>query len=227
MKERIGDLKINGSGSSAGGKYNSVIINGEGRIENDLECIYLKINGQCSVTGNIKADSVKVHGNTSINGNLEAEKVKIHGTADVNENLSVDNAEIYGSVNVNGDCNAEIFKIEGTFAMEGLLNAGELELSLYGPSKAHEIGGEKITVKRKGKYDLLGLKSIIMSSGRNKELTVDIIEGDDIYLENTKAKVVRGNKIELGPSCEIELVEYKDSFVQDEKAEVNTKQKIE
>ncbi|MGZ7066897.1 MAG: polymer-forming cytoskeletal protein [Methanobacterium sp.] len=227
MKERIGDLKINGSGSSAGGKYNSVIINGEGRIENDLECIYLKINGQCSVTGNIKADSVKVHGNTSINGNLEAEKVKIHGTADVDENLSVDNAEIYGSVNVNGDCNAEIFKIEGTFAMEGLLNAGELELSLYGPSKAHEIGGEKITVKRKGKYDLLGLKSIIMSSGRNKELTVDIIEGDDIYLENTKAKVVRGNKIELGPSCEIKLVEYKDGFVQDEKAEVNTKQKIE
>ncbi|MGZ7108184.1 MAG: polymer-forming cytoskeletal protein [Methanobacterium sp.] len=227
MKKSIGDLKINGSGSSAGGKYNSVIINGEGRIENDLECIYLKINGQCSVTGNIKADSVKVHGNTSINGNLEAEKVKIHGTADVDENLSVDNAEIYGSVNVNGDCNAEIFKIEGTFAMEGLLNAGELELSLYGPSKAHEIGGEKITVKRKGKYDLLGLKSIIMPSGRNKELTVDIIEGDDIYLENTKAKVVRGNKIELGPSCEIELVEYKDSFVQDEKAEVNTKQKIE
>jgi cytoskeletal protein CcmA (bactofilin family) len=65
-----------------------------------------------------------------------------------------------------------------------------------------------------------------MPFGRNKELTADIIEGDDVYLENTQAKVVRGNNIELGPDCEIELVEYKDSFKQDEKADVGTHTKI-
>lgn len=228
MKKRIGDLKINGQSSSAGGRYNSVIINGEGKIVGDLDCIKLKISGRCDINGNVKAKSVEVYGSNSITGNLEAERSKIHGTTDVNGNLSVNKeAEIYGSIDVDGDCNAEIFNIAGTFTIEGLLNAGELKLSLYGSSRAREIGGEKITVKRKGKYDLLGLKDKIMSlSGQSKELTADIIEGDDVYLENTQAKVVRGNNIEIGPGCEIELVEYKDSFKQDEKAEVETHKKI-
>ncbi|MDD1775432.1 MAG: polymer-forming cytoskeletal protein [Methanobacterium sp.] len=225
MEKSIGDLKINGSGSSAGGKYDSVIIKGHGDISGDLDCIYLKINGHGNVDGNVMADSVKVNGNNLINGNLEAGKVKINGMVEINGNFSVEKAETYGSINVDGDCNAEFFKIEGTFAIEGLLNAGELELSLYGSSKAREIGGEKITVKKKGKYDFLGLKGII-SGGRGKGLTADIIEGDDIYLENTHAKVVRGNNIELGPGCEIEQVEYKDSFKQDEKAAVDTHKKI-
>ena len=224
MEKRIGDLKINGQSNAAGGKYNAVIINGEGRIEGDLDCIDLKINGKCSMNGNAKVDSMKVHGEASIKGDLEAGKAKVHGTADIGGNLSVDKAETYGIINVDGNCNAEIFKIEGTFAIEGLLNAGELELRLYGSSRAREIGGEKITVKRKGKYDLLGLKSMII--GRGKGLTVEIIEGDDIYLEDTKAKVVRGTNVEIGSGCEIELVEYKDRFNQDEKAVVNTKNKI-
>jgi len=225
MKKRIADLKINGSGSSAGGNYDSVIINGSGKIEGDLDCVYLKINGHGNVNGNVKADFVKVHGENSIKGNLRAKKAKIHGTANINGNLAIDEIETYGSINVNGDCNAEIFKIEGTFEIEGLLNAGELEISLYGSSEAREIGGEKIIVKRKGKYHFLGLKNLIMPGG-NKELTAETVEGDDIYLENTQAKVVRGNNIELGPGCEIELVEYKDSFKQDEKVEVATYKKL-
>jgi len=225
MKKHIADLKINGSGSSAGGKYNSVLVNGSGRIDGDLDCDYMKINGQCTVNGKVKVNSMKVHGNSLIKGNLEVEKAKIHGTADIKGNVSVENAETYGSVSVDGDCNAEIFKIEGTFAIEGLLNAGELELSLYGPSRAHEIGGEKIIVKKKGKYHFFGLKNLIMQ-GSSKGLKTETIEGDEIYLENTQAKVVRGNNIELGPGCEIELVEYKDNFKQDEKAEVGTQRKI-
>ncbi len=222
MEERIGDLKINGQSSSAGGNYNAVIINGEGRIEGDLDCIKLKINGQCDINGNVKAESVEVYGSNSIKGNFEAKMAKIYGTADIDGNVSVDKAETYGNISVEGDCNAEVFKIEGAFAIEGLLNAGELELSLYGASKAREIGGENITVKGKGKSGFLGLKGMI----QGKKLTVRTIEGDDIYLENTQAKVVRGNNIEIGPDCEIELVEYKDDFKQDEKAEVDTHRKL-
>lgn len=218
MEKRIGDLKINGQSSAAGGKYNAVIINGEGKIEGDLDCINLKINGKCDINGNVKAESVKVNGSNSIKGNLEAEKVKINGTADIDGNLSVEKAETYGRINVDGDCNAEVFNIEGTFAIEGLLNADELRLSLYGSSRAREIGGAKITVNKMS--GLFGLKSMILPFGRGKGLTTDTIEGDDINLENTHAKVVRGNNIQLGPNCKIELVEYKNSFKQDEKAEV-------
>jgi len=66
---------------------------------------------------------------------------------------------------------------------------------------------------------------MIMPGGHN-ELKVDIIEGDDVYLENTIAKIVRGDNINLGPGCKIELVEYKNNFKQDKAAEVGTKQTI-
>ncbi|GBC75956.1 hypothetical protein HRbin07_00148 [bacterium HR07] len=43
-------------------------------------------------------------------------------------------------------------------------------------------------------------------------LEADTIEGDEIFLENTKARVVRGKKVQIGEGCEIESVEYSESF---------------
>ena len=60
----------------------------------------------------------------------------------------------------------------------------------------------------------------------NKILTADIIEGDLIYLENTNAKIVRGNNVTIGTGCKIELVEYKESFKKDEKSIVDKNNKI-
>lgn len=56
------------------------------------------------------------------------------------------------------------------------------------PCKAREIGGSEITIKKGGKLRFLGLKDMFISSGQDRELTVDVIEGDDIYLENTRRK---------------------------------------
>ena len=220
MEKDKSDLKINGHGSSNGGKYNSVAINGNGSINGDLECVYLRVNGQGNIKGNAKAESVKINGNNSIKGNLRAEKIKVNGMAHIEGNLSVDEAETYGNIDIGGDCNAEMFRVDGMFAVEGLLNAGELRLNLHGPSRAREIGGEKITVKRMGRFGLGILKNFIWPHGHDEGLSADVIEGDDVYLENTCAKVVRGSNVELGPDCEIELVEYNESFKQDEKATV-------
>ena len=226
MEKDKSDLKINGHGSSTGGKYNSVTINGNGSVSGDLDCVYLRINGQGNVKGNVKADSFKINGNSSIKGDLTAEKAKINGMTNIGGNFSVEEAETYGNINIGGDCNAEMFRVDGMFAVEGLLNAGELKLNLHGPSRAREIGGEKITVKRMGRFGLMGLKSFIWPHGHDKGLNADVIEGDDVYLENTHAKVVRGNNVELGPDCEIELVEYNESFKKDENAEVDDYRQI-
>ena len=43
------------------------------------------------------------------------------------------------SISIEEDCNAESLKIGGSFKIEGLLNADELELILYGSSQADEI----------------------------------------------------------------------------------------
>ncbi len=220
------DLKIYGQGSSAGGEYNKVSIMGEGRIGGDVYCLNLKIYGEGEILGNLKVeDTIDIKGQAKIKGDLEGEKLKIQGDVQVC-GASVEKAEIMGNITTENDFNAEKFKLEGGFTMGGLLNADEIKISLYWPCKAREIGGSEIKVKKDSKLSFLGLKNMIKSNGCSKELIADIIEGDDVYLEYTRAEVVRGNNIELGQGCEIELVEYKNNFKQNDNAKVNIFKKI-
>jgi len=227
MKNSIKNLKIHGQGISTGGKYNTISIMGEGKINGHVDCVNLKIYGEGEIDGDLKATStVNIKGHTAFRGNLEAKNVKIQGEVEVNGELIADEAVISGNISINGDCNAEIFTLEGGLTIDGLLNADVLKINLYWPSNVHEIGGTEITVKKEAKLSFLGLKDIIMPSGANKKLTADIIEGDNINLENTQAKVVRGNNITIGSGCKIELVEYKDSFKNEEGAEIITYRKM-
>jgi hypothetical protein len=41
---------------------------------------------------------------------------------------------------------------------------------------------------------------------------VESLEGDNIYLEHTTAKVVRGKQAALVPECDIRLVDYQTSY---------------
>ncbi|MBI3459687.1 hypothetical protein HY009_01955 [Candidatus Acetothermia bacterium] len=54
----------------------------------------------------------------------------------------------------------------------------------------------------------------------------DTIEGDEIYLENTRARMVRGKKVTIGEGCEVETVEYKESLEVTDGANVKTRTKI-
>lgn len=220
------ELKMYGQGNASGGKYNDVSIMGEGKIDGDVECTNIKIYGEGQLTGNLKTENtVNIKGQTSIKGNLEADKIKLQGILDVDGEVLVDEAMLTGTINTKGDVNAEIFTLEGGFTINGLLNADVLKIKLYWPCNVREIGGSKITIKKDGKFSFLGLKNMIMADEHNI-LKADIIEGDEIYLENTQSKVVRGDNITLGPGCKIELVEYKNKFKQDKTAEVGTKKTI-
>ncbi len=220
------DLKIYGQGNASGGKYSAVSIMGEGKIDGDMECTYIKIYGEGQLNGDLKTEgTVNIKGQTRIKGNLEADKIKLQGELDIGGEVLVDEAVLTGNISTNGDCNAEIFKLEGGFKINGLLNADILNINLYWPCEAHEIGGSKITIRRDGKLSFLGLKNMIMHGEKNI-LKADIIEGDDVNIENTHAKVVRGNNIKIGPGCKIELVEYKNDFKQDKSAHVSAKKTI-
>lgn len=218
------DLKIHGQGSSSGGKYNNIDIMGEGKINGDIDCINLKIYGEGKFGGNLKAENtVNIKGRSKIKGNLEAKRAKIQGEADISGKLLVDEAEVTGNINTDDDCNAETFTLEGNFNIEGLLNVDIVKITLHDHCKVREIGGTEITVKQ-GKRNIFKNRNRPL---RHNKLTVDTIEGDDIYLENTHAKVVRGNNVTIGSGCEIELVEYKNQFKKDKKAEIHTHQKMQ
>lgn len=228
------NLTINGSGSYGGGSYNK--IRGDGTITTDFECEVFKtfgssdvlkngkaqqfdVFGETEVRGNLDCLVMKIFGTTKIGGNASILKAKVFGTLDVGNRFSGEEADIKGSLTVKCDTEFEIFKSTGSFDITGLLNAGSIEISLrYGRSTATEIGGEKIVVKKKSSF-------LPFSKGQGS-LEARVIEGDDIFLENTIADIVRGKSIQIGSGCEIGLVEYQESFKVNSDSVIKEKRKI-
>lgn len=238
------DLIISGVGNFAGGIFNNVIINGHAKFNGDVECSDFTINGVGNVEGSVKtktgkisghgrikgymkSDEFKVSGNASIGGSIEIKEARFEGVVGINGSVDAETVENKGVITVSGDCNSEVFISKGAFTIGGLLNAGNIDINLYAPCRAKEIGGEKIKVSMGHSFSLRKLiKSIFPSLDINTGLCTETIEGDEIYLEYTRAKVVRGNNVTIGEGCEIELVEYKNRFEQYEKSVVVENKKI-
>lgn len=234
------DLKINGSGSSTGGFFDKVKINGDGRIGGDIDCYKFTTNGSSQTHGNVKADQISVNGTANFNGNIQSDKMSIRGQSyingrvstkeinisgalNINENIVSEFMKIYGSIDVKGDCEVENLTARGGFTIGGLLNVGTMDLKINWHCMAKEIGGERIIVRRNTGLDM-AFKSLLRMFKfiPDPMLIADSIEGDDISLEFTKASVVRGNNIEIGPGCEIDHVEYRGRYHQAPDAKVNS-----
>lgn len=235
-----GDISINGMGMVATGAYRAVTINGSGTLTGDIECEKLKVNGSSDGRGSLKAGSIGIAGSMQFGGDVEAGSVKVSGTGDfggsvkaaalkvsgtanVGSDFSGDNVDVQGVLRVHGDCEAERFTAQGAFTIGGLLNAGVVDVRLYGACSAREIGGEAITV-RYAPFPLRRLVEVFLSAHESR-LTVDTVEGDHVRLEKTTARVVRGTTVVAGPGCEIGLVEYAESFEKASDAKVKSSRK--
>jgi len=220
------NLKIFGEGSSDGGFYDNVDIYGNGNIINHLECNEFLCTGQCDVKGILKAKKASLYGKNLIRGTLEAEEIKIKGIVKIEGNLEVGEAKVKGIMDIGGDCNTENLTLAGSFTIGGMLNSEDVEISAYKPCSVQEIGGRDIKVKQTWVFYLMRLTNLVKSLDFTPCLSAEVIEGDNIYLEYTRARVVRGNNVTLGPGCEIELVEYNDNLNRDNGANVGTCRKI-
>ncbi len=236
------DLKINGSGTASGGAYNLVRINGSGRITGALDCVDFIINGsgetmdsvECGalrisgagrIGGDLKCGEAKVNGSGSFGSAVNCAELSVTGSADIKKSVNAQRVKVNGSVKIGGDCNAEKFYSNGLFEIGGLLSADDIDIHLYwNRSRAKEIGGEKIRVSL-GTTGL-GLVKALLSSSHFPALEADVIEGNDITLENTIAKVVRGDNVTIGSGCDIGLVEYKGHYRKQSGAKVTQEKKV-
>ncbi len=153
------------------------------------------------VLGDAMIEQFQLTGNGKIEGELCSNEITVTGDLNVHRSIKANNVQMKGYLMSNGNVEIERMKVRGGFKINGLLNVGELMVNLhFASSKVQEIGGESITIKRRALFhNFCTLES-------------DVIEGDNLYLEHTTANVVRGNHIELGPGCQIELVEYRSTY---------------
>lgn len=222
----VNDLKIAGDGTVGGGHFGDVIINGAGKVTGDVTCTNFKINGAGSAEGNVSATNVLVNGTGSFSGKVETKEMNINGDATIQQGLGVGSMKLKGRLTVGGvaahdidvrgeirsgaNIEADSLTGEGAFRAEGLVNVGSIDFKLHGNSSATEIGGERVSI-------VLGRNFVgasLLSLFGEKRLTADSIEADEVVLENTTAKVVRGGNVSIGSGCVVDLVEYSGTLNQ-------------
>ncbi|ASS99189.1 bactofilin [Geobacillus sp. A8] len=237
MAER--NLTIHGSALSGGGVFHYVTIRGDAMIRGDIECDRLKVFGAADMKGAVAARTFRLFGQANVDGPVQAEKMgvfgevdirgharlghlQLRGMAQVEGGLEADAIRGYGELSVSGSCEAESVALTGVVHIGQTLNAEQVELSLcFADSSVKEIGGRTIRIKQGKTWK--AVHWLTRLSPLTAVLVADTIEGDDIYLEHTKAAVVRGDRVTIGPGCEIGLVEYRMAFAQDEQAAVKEK----
>ncbi|MCH1640464.1 bactofilin [Paenibacillus timonensis] len=219
------DLKINGVGQASGGAYRKIQTEGIATLNGDIACEALGANGTLKIKGTIDAGEFRLNGTGSSDGALQGGRFELDGMFKVSGNVRFSSLHVRGILKSGGSVTGEIAKVDGALKLEGsaefeeaeiygqlrvggMLNAGKLTIDLEGPSHAKEIGGEHIVVRQRKAKRLLDYLSPI----RVSRLTAGVIEGDDVLLESTKADVVRGKSVVIGPGCEIGRVEYKERY---------------
>lgn len=208
------NLRMNGVIRASGGHYDNVQVDGVGRISGDLRAATaIRVNGVLNVDGSIDSPDLKADGKLSMNGALRANTIRVEGIVKVGKEVAAESIRLNGILKAQGNIEAEKLQMNGVLTVEGLLNAGQVELGLsHMESKAQEIGGETILVRRiRGNGWKWLWKWAI--PGSETRLTADIIEGDDVKLEYTHADIVRGHRVTIGKGCKIGRVEYRDELI--------------
>jgi cytoskeletal protein CcmA (bactofilin family) len=226
---RFNSVKISGSGTIQGNiDCKDLKISGSGKINGEIITEEFKTSGSSKVIGGIKAKEISISGSTTVEGPVTAEEMTVSGSSKISDDLSCTDFKSSGSTKIIGklqggtikssgslkvekDCEVETFNSRGSVRINGLLSADKVDIEVSHESFIKEIGGEIIEVKNELSAKLL--KQVVkFLMQRNDCLRSNLIEGDEIYLENTKAKLVRGKNVTIGENCEIGTVEYSGSF---------------
>ncbi|MBU1049534.1 cell shape determination protein CcmA [Candidatus Bipolaricaulota bacterium] len=246
MSEEKKSVSVTGAGVITGGSYSRVSISGAGKIVGDVyaenltmsgagrvsghcEVVLLTVSGTGTFDKDVIADEMKVSGVAKVNGQVKVKELKCSGTFKAAESISSEYVKVSGMLHVSGDVEAEIFRASGGFDVGGLLSADRIEIHPGGRCRAQEIGGAKIDIRRYGSRERAGLLDSLLralSSSWGGDVEAALIEGDEIYLENTRADVVRGKQIQIGPDCKIGLIEYSESLKIHDDSEVQKQNKI-
>lgn len=172
-----------------------------------------KSSGSSKIDGNLKGDEITISGGGNVCGDISVSKLNISGGFKTGGKILGKEINLSGGIKIEKDCEADKFFSKGSFNIGGTLNADEINIIIYDHCSAEEIVGQNIDIRYSSDISS-SIFHIIkgMFSNSSGGLTVQTIEGDNIYIENTTAKIVRGNKITIGDNCNIEKVEYKDSL---------------
>ncbi|MEK4737104.1 MULTISPECIES: polymer-forming cytoskeletal protein [Bacillus] len=229
---RTENLIINGYGTSNGGEFHKVQLNGKGTVNGNVECEQFECNGYGAVTGDLKSSNARISGSGKVDGTVSTEMMRIDGKGTITQdvkattlkiagkgtiggNVTGEEFKINGQATIDGNCEVDVFSSEGQFTVGGLLSADEININIHGTCRAKEIGGQTIKVRHR-----LSTFSKLFKTVFGLQLEAELLEGDNIDIDYAHIKTVRGNNVTVGPNCEIDRIEYTGVLNVDKNASV-------
>ena len=176
-------------------------------VEGDIICQTLSTSGSLKCKGAEAAQSVSCSGSSAFSGPLKADSLRGSGSVSVSGGIHCREITISGSCTASeGDVEAETFKSSGKLQIDTLLNAEHVDITPTSGSHIGSIGGSSIEITRPTEHGFALFRS--KAAGSVPLIVIDSIEGDNVRLECTSAKVVRGKDVVIGIGCRIDRVEY-------------------
>ncbi|NCC79756.1 MAG: hypothetical protein EOM07_09175 [Clostridia bacterium] len=217
----VGDIHLEA------GDYGDISCAGDLRFSGSVSAENVKAAGDLVAEKDVRAVKISVYGDGKFKGNLEADEISVYGDGNFLQRVKGREIKIYGSmkgtvvegekITINGELekvdeiSAEELTLNGEFHVTSSMNLGYGKFNLGGKSEAKEIFCEELEV-RNSMESFHGILSGLISKGKGGTLKVGVIEGDEIYLENTAADVVRGKIVKIGKGSKIGKVEYSDTL---------------
>jgi len=183
---------------------------GSGTVTGDLIADEAHVSGVCVIEGrcvgqefhasgraeigkDVEVQEFHVSGKAAVGGDVRAQEVSISGSAKIGGGiLDAQEVNLAGAASIGGAVKTQEFNSKGQFVIGGGIEAEEVSVHLSGTSKVPSIKAREIEIRR---------------GDRHGELVAQTIEGQEIYLEATRAGLVRGRNVRLGPYCSIRTVE--------------------
>ncbi|MDT3426729.1 cytoskeletal protein CcmA (bactofilin family) [Paenibacillus forsythiae] len=197
-------------------------ITGECRFAGDVDCVKFSLTGNSEIAGSLKAEEIKLTGECGVRGRIDALSLKGRGELAADAGLRAERLAFEGHIGVKGDCEAGELRLTGAVEIGGLLSGEQLDIGLIGYSRAGDVGGGKIRIKRSKGYLLLKM----VKPSQEACFEGRTIEGDHVELEHVSAETVRGGNVVIGPGCEIKTVEYRESLEIHKSAKVDNRVKL-
>ncbi len=180
------------------------------------------MTGNSEIDGSLKAEEIKLTGECGVRGRIDAMSVKGRGELTADAGIRAERFAFEGHVSVREDCEAGEFRLTGVVEIGGLLSGDQLDIGLIGKSRAGDVGGGKIRIKRSKGFLLMKM----VKPSQEACFEGRTIEGDFVELEHVAAETVRGGSVIIGPGCEIKTVEYRESLEIHHNAKVQRQVKL-
>lgn len=193
LDEPIEEFHCSGSGKVESDLIaKEVRINGACKIEGRCECEVFEASGAAKVEKDVQAETFRSAGSTKIEGDLRAEDVSVFGLTRVEGNLKAESVLVRGMLQVNGWVRAQSFESDGRIRIGKGLEADTIKILLERTTQVPVIKGKDIVVKRRRRRGGLRAKRI---------------EGERVSISGTRAELVRGRDVRIGPQSRIDVVE--------------------